>query len=245
MPIKVTVWNEFLHEKVPNHPCGTVYPKGIHGAIAEFLGTDQEILVRTATLDEPENGLTDEVLANTDVLIWWAHMGHHLVEDAVVNKVHKRVLEGMGFIGLHSCHYSKIFQKLMGTSCSLRWRELEDEHERVWVVNPAHPITEGLPTDFVVPNTEMYGEHFDIPTPDDLVFISWYKGGEVFRSGVCYNRGRGKVFYFSPGHETFPIFYQPEIQKVITNAVKWAAPRNTPPAMVECINAAVTPESEM
>lgn len=238
MAIRVTVWNEFLHEKDPNHACGKIYPDGIHGAIAKFLATDEEIVVNTATLEEPEHGLSEEVLNNTDVLIWWAHMGHHMVSDEIVNKIQLRVLDGMGFIGLHSAHYSKIFQKLMGTTCSLRWREMEGEHERVWCVNPSHPITEGLPSSFVVPETEMYGETFDIPQPDDLVFISWYRGGEVFRSGICYNRGRGKVFYFAPGHETFPIYYQPEIQKVITNAVKWAAPKDTAPSAITCIHAA-------
>ena len=228
MAIRVTVWNEFLHEKEEGHPSIQLYPQGIHGAIAEFLSKDVDIVVKTATLEQPEHGLTEEVLENTDVLIWWAHIGHSKVDDAIINRVHAKVLNGMGFIGLHSTHYSKIFQKLMGTQCGLRWREKPGEYERVWVVNPSHPITEGLPPFFVVPETEMYGECFNIPQPDDLVFISWYRGGEVFRSGVCYNRGRGKVFYFSPGHESFPIYHQPEIQKVITNAVKWAAPKNTP-----------------
>ena len=58
---------------------------------------------------------------------------------------------------------------------------------------------------------------------DNLVFISWHPGGEVFRSGCCFVRG-GRIFYFQPGHETFPIYYQPEIQTVITNAVRWVAP---------------------
>ena len=222
MTINVTVWGEFRHEK-KNERVRSVYPDGMHNAIADGL-KEAGFNVRTATLDEPEHGLTDEVLANTDVLTWWGHTAHGDVKDEVVEKVYKRVLEGMGLIVLHSGHYSKIFRKLMGTSCSLRWRELETENERIWVVKPSHPIAEGLGPYIDIPAEEMYGELFDIPTPDDLVFFSWFKGGEVFRSGCCYHRGHGKVFYFRPGHETFPTYFQAEVRKVIANATKWAAP---------------------
>jgi trehalose utilization protein len=183
--------------------------------------------VRTATLDEPEHGLTDDVLAQTDVLIWWGHMAHAEVSDEVVEKVQKRVLEGMGLIVLHSGHFSKIFRKLMGTTCSLKWREI-GERQRLWVVDPGHPIAEGLDEYFEIPHCEMYGEFFDIPAPDELVFISWFQGGEVFRSGCCYHRGRGKVFYFCPGHETLPIYHQAEPLRVIANAVRWATPSEGP-----------------
>jgi trehalose utilization protein len=221
--IRVTVWGENLHEK-EHEAVQKVYPKGMHTAIAEGISEllGQEVKVTIATLDMPEHGLTDEVLANTDVITWWGHMGHDKVDDAVVEKVHARVMAGMGIIVLHSGHYSKIFKKLMGTTCGLCWRD--DDFENVWTVRPGHPITEGLPPVFKVPETEMYGEFFDIPQPDELVFISSYGGGEVFRSGCCWNRGQGKVFYFSPGHELYPIYYQPEIRRVIANAVKWAAP---------------------
>ncbi len=224
--IRVTVWNEFRHEKI-NEKVADIYPEGIHGAIAKFLQAQPDINTRTATLDEPEHGLTDNVLNNTDVLIWWGHKAHKEVSDEIVEKIYKRVLDGMGIILLHSAHFSKIFKKLMGTSCDLKWREA-GEKERLWVVNPGHLIAEGLGEYIEIPHTEMYGERFDIPQPDDLVFISWFEGGEVFRSGCCYNRGRGKVFYFRPGHETFPIYYQPEVQKVITNAVRWAKPAGGP-----------------
>lgn len=218
---RVTVWNEYRHEKA-HAEVARVYPHGIHEAIASHLrATGLE--VRTATLDEPEHGLTADVLAHTDVLIWWGHMAHDDVRDEVVERVYGRVLDGMGLIVLHSGHYAKVFKKLMGTSCSLRWREA-GEKERIWVVEPGHPIAEGLGEYFEIPHTEMYGERFDIPAPDTLVFISWFQGGEVFRSGCCYQRGKGKVFYFRPGHETFPIYYQPEVLRVITNAVHWAAP---------------------
>lgn len=224
--IRVTVWNEFRHERI-HEEVAKVYPNGIHTVIADYLRKQPRIEVKTATLDEPENGLTQEVLDNTDVLLWWGHMAHNEVKDEVVDRVYNRVLDGMGLIVLHSGHLSKIFRKLMGTSCRLKWRE-EGEKERVWVVEPGHPIAEGLGEYFEIPHTEMYGERFDIPKPDELVFISWFKGGEVFRSGCCFYRGRGKIFYFSPGHETYPIYYQPEVQRVIYNAVKWVAPTRGP-----------------
>ncbi|HBG01784.1 MAG TPA: trehalose utilization protein ThuA, partial [Firmicutes bacterium] len=195
----------------------------IHGAIAEFLGKEGDLAVRTATLRQEDHGLTEDVLAKTDVLIWWGHRAHGEVQDAIVDRVYRRVLAGMGLIVLHSAHFSKIFKRLMGTSCSLRWREA-GEKERVWVIEQGHPIAHGLDHYFEIPHTEMYGERFDIPEPDTLVLISWYEGGEVFRSGCCYKRGRGKVFYFAPGHETHPIYYQREVQQVISNAVRWARP---------------------
>ncbi len=225
-PIRVTVWNEFRHEK-SNAAIAKLYPEGMHGQIAKHLNTQPGLEARTASLDEPEHGLTDEVLAATDVLTWWGHMAHHEVEDAIVDKVKQRVLDGMGLIVLHSGHYSKIFRALMGTTCSLKWREI-GEKERLWVVEPGHPIAEGLNEYFEIPAVEMYGERFDIPAPDTLVLISWFAGGEVFRSGCCYDRGKGKVFYFRPGHETFPIYYQEEVLRVIVNAVRWAAPVNGP-----------------
>lgn len=224
--VRVTVWNENVHEQT-NETVIRLYPEGIHGAIASFLSQEDDIEVRTATLDQPDHGLTDDVLASTDVLIWWGHAAHNKVRDDIVQKIHNRVLDGMGLIVLHSGHFSKIFIKLMGTTCNLKWREI-GEKERLWVVEPGHPIAEGLGEYFEIPHTEMYGERFDIPAPDTLVFISWFAGGEVFRSGCCYNRGKGKIFYFRPGHETFPIYHQKEVQTVIKNAVRWAAPVNGP-----------------
>lgn len=223
---RVTVWNEYRHEKT-HAEVAQVYPDGIHEAIANHLRA-AGLAVRTATLDEPEHGLTAEGLAQTDVLIWWGHMAHGEVTDEVVDRVYQRVLDGMGLIVLHSGHFSKIFKKLMGTTCNLKWREV-GEKERVWVVEPGHPIAEGVGEYFEIPHAEMYGERFDVPAPDALVLVSWFQGGEVFRSGCCYRRGRGKIFYFRPGHETYPIFYQPEVLQVITNGVRWAAPVAGPP----------------
>jgi len=220
--IKVTVWNEYLHE-LENEAVAAVYPEGIHSAIADFLKKEGDMAVRTATLNEPEHGLTEAVLADTDVLIWWGHKAHRQVSDEVVERVYQRVLAGMGLIVLHSGHHSKIFRKLMGTSCDLRWRD-DGEKARLWVVEQGHPIAQGLGDYFEVPRDEMYGERFDVPAPDSLVFITWFQGGEVFRSGCCYQRGRGRIFYFQPGNETFPVYHQPEVQRVIVNAVRWAKP---------------------
>jgi trehalose utilization protein len=234
-PIRVTVWNEYRHEKREGIPA-QLYPQGMHTPIAEHLRA-QGMSVLTATLDEPEHGLSETVLAETDVLTWWGHLAHEDVADAIVDRVQKRVLEGMGLLVLHSGHYSKIFRRLMGTSCDLKWREM-GERERVWAVAPGHPICEGIPEQFVIPHSEMYGEHFDIPHPEAQVFISWYAGGEVFRSGCCYTRGKGRIFYFSPGHEMYPIYYQPEVLRVISNAARWAyATPNTP--SVGIVNVAV------
>ena len=223
--VRVTVWNEFRHEK-RSEAIAAIYPDGIHEAIAAHLRS-QGMAVGTATLDQPEHGLNDAVLAETDVLIWWGHMAHGEVSDEVVDKVQARVLGGMGLIVLHSGHFSKIFRKLMGSSCDLKWREA-NEKERIWVIEPGHPIAAGLGQYFEIPHTEMYGERFDIPAPDSLVFVSWFQGGEVFRSGCCYHRGDGRVFYFRPGHESFPIFYDPNVLQVIVNAVRWAAPVGGP-----------------
>lgn len=219
--IKVTVWNEFLHEK-QSEIVKNVYPDGIHNAIASFLRSD-DIEVRTATLDDEECGLTQEVLDNTDVLIWWGHMGHNQVPDQVVTRVKESVLKGMGFIGLHSAHHSKIFKALMGTSCNLGWRE-DGDLERIWTVNPAHPIAQWIGRYFELPHVETYAEPFGIPEPDEVVFMGWYEGGEVFRAGCTFHRGNGRIFYFQPGHETYPVFYDKNVQTVIRNAVYWAKP---------------------
>ena len=222
-PLRITVWNEYRHELDTSHAASRIYPEGIHGAIAEGLRAHADFEVGTATLDEPEHGLTDAVLANTNVLLWWGHMAHGAVRDEIVDKVQARVLDGMGLVVLHSGHFSKIFKRLMGTSCDLKWREADD-NERIWVVEPGHPIAEGLGATIELANEEMYGERFDIPAPETLVFVSWFKGGEVFRSGCCYTRGRGKIFYFRPGHESYPTYFNPEIRRVIANAARWAAP---------------------
>ena len=226
MTLRVTVWNEFRHEK-ENPKVTSIYPDGIHQAIADGLAKESEFEVRTATLDEPSHGLTPDVLDSTDVLLWWGHGAHAEVSDEIVEPVRERVLAGMGLIVLHSGHYSKIFKALMGTSCSLKWRE-EGENERIWIINPGHAIVRGLPEYIDIEHEEMYGELFDIPAPDELLMVSWFKGGEVFRSGCTFTRGQGKIFYFRPGHETYPTFHMPVIQQVLANGVRWAAPNGGP-----------------
>lgn len=220
-PIRVTVWNEFRHERA-NPEVARIYPDGIHEALAGPL-RGAGFKVQTATLDQPEHGLSEQVLGETDVLLWWGHKAHEEVRDEIVGRVQAQVLEGMGLIALHSAHLSKIFRRLMGTGCMLKWR-VADERERLWVVAPGHPITAGLPERIDLEREEMYGEHFDIPAPDQLVLVSWFQGGEVFRSGCCFQRGAGRIFYFRPGHETYPSYHHPLIQRVIQNAVRWAAP---------------------
>ncbi len=220
-PIRVTVWGENIHDQ-RDAKVKEVYPLTMHETIAAGIRENfgAEVEVRTASLDQPEHGLTDDILDSTDVLTWWGHAGHHLVDDAIVEKVHRRVLSGMGLIVLHSGHWSKIFVKLMGTTCALRWRD--DDRETLFTVNPGHPIARNVPPVFTIPEQEMYGEYFDIPQPDELVFLSSFKGGEVFRSGCCFTRGQGRIFYFSPGHETYPVYHQAEVKQIISNGVEWA-----------------------
>ncbi|NJK91607.1 MAG: trehalose utilization protein ThuA [Blastochloris sp.] len=220
LPIRVTVWGEYRHEKT-NPKVAALYPEGMHETIAASLRGHGDLSVRTAVLDDPEHGLGGTVLEETDVLIWWGHKAHAEVKDEVVRKVQQRVLAGMGLIVLHSGHYAKIFKTLMGTTCSLKWREANDK-ERLWNLAPSHPITQGLGEYFEIASEEMYGEPFGIPTPDELIFVSWFSGGEVFRSGATWQRGHGRVFYFRPGHETYPTYHQKEVQLVILNAVRWA-----------------------
>ena len=226
MTTKVTIWNEYLHEK-ENDTVKNLYPDGIHNAIAKGIEPLGNFSIKTATLEQDdEHGLSDAVLADTDVLIWWGHKAHERVRDDIVERVHKHVLNGMGLIVLHSGHFSKIFQRTLGTHCSLKWREA-DEKERLWNLEPSHPIMQGIPDYFELPQEEMYGERFDIPTPDKLLMVSWFQGGEVFRSACTWQRGHGRVFYFRPGHETYPTYYNEHVLQIISNASNWAKRRVT------------------
>lgn len=209
-----------MYTSEKNEAIGKLYPEGIHGAISAFMREQGDFDITTAVLEDPEHGLTEEILNRTDVLIWWGHKAHAAVEDDVVERIQMRVLNGMGIIVLHSGHFSKIFKRLMGTGCGLRWREV-GERERLWVVNPYHPITQGMKPFIEIPNTEMYGEVFDVPDPDELVFVSWFAGGDVFRSGAVWRRGRGKVFYFRPGHETYPIFHNRDVLDIIARGSRY------------------------
>ncbi|NEE01964.1 ThuA domain-containing protein [Phytoactinopolyspora halotolerans] len=220
--IRVVVWGENRHEQLEPE-VAEIYPQGMHTTIKEGIEENlkDHASVTTVTLDDPEHGLTEELLGNTDVLVWWGHAAHEEVTDHVVERVHQHVLSGMGLVVLHSGHWSKIFRKLMGTSCTLRWRS-ENDRELIWTVNPTHPIAQGVPHPMIVEAQEMYGEHFDIPTPDELIFISSFSGGEVFRSGCTFRRGHGKIFYFSPGDQEYPVYHHSDIRRVIANGVQWA-----------------------
>jgi len=221
--IKVTIWNEYIHEKeLPE--IASVYPNGIHEQIKSFLSADPELIIRCSTLDDYEQGLSDEILDDTDVLIYWAHCAHDKVSDEAAERIASHVLKGMGFIGLHSAHFCKALKKLLGTTMTLSWKD--NDSERLFVTCPSHPIAAGVDSLIVLPDEELYGEYFDIPKPDDVIFTGWFKSGAVFRSGVTFTRGNGRIFYFQPGHESFPIYYHPQIQKIIKNAVHWCAPAN-------------------
>ncbi len=224
-PLRITIWNEYLHER-QNPRVAAIYPDGIHSTLAAGLQAQfgDQAQIETATLDQPEHGLHPDRLNGTDVLLWWGHLAHDQVSHDMIERVHHRVLGGMGLIALHSAHLSRIFTRLMGTSCMLRWREA-GERERIWIVDPSHPIVAGIDDEyFELPETEMYGEFFDIPAPDELITISWFEGGEVFRSGCTFRRGKGRIFYFRPGHETFPIYQHPLILRILANGIRWAAP---------------------
>ncbi len=221
-PIRVTVWNEYIHEQ-SDEKVRALYPDGIHECLRQALAA-ADVFVRTATLrQDAEHGLSKAVLDETDVLLWWGHVAHGEVADTVAERVVERVHEGMGFIPLHSAHMAKPFRRLMGTPCALQWREAE-ERAHVWTVAPSHPIAQGVPLQFTLGREEMYGEVFQIPKPDDIVFITWFQGGNVFRGGVTFTRGAGKIFYFHPGHETHESFYNEHVRRVLRNAVRWAAP---------------------
>jgi trehalose utilization protein len=220
MAVRTVVWGENVHEQ-KNAVVRGIYPDGMHNTIAAALNEDGSISATTAVLQDEEHGLSEDRLAETDVLVWWGHAAHGKVDDAIVERVQRRVWEGMGLIVLHSGHFSKIFKRLMGTPCSLKWREA-GERERIWVVNRGHPIAKGLGECIELPNTEMYGEPFTVPEPMETVFISWFEGGEVFRSGMTWQRGAGKIFYFRPGHETYPIYHNRDVHTVLRNAVHWA-----------------------
>lgn len=224
-PVRVTIWNEFIHER-RDERVARIYPDGIHQAIAAGIAPLGSFEVRTATLDQPEHGLTDEVLAATDTLVWWGHVAHDKVSEAVVERVQRAVLGGMGLVVLHSGHFSRPFQRLMGTTCSLKWRE-DGAHMRLWNLRPGHPVLAGIGETIELDEEEMYGERFDIPEPDELLMIGWFPGGEVFRSVCVWSRGAGRVVYLQPGHETHPTYHHPEIQRLIANACGWAGRRVT------------------
>ncbi len=221
MAVQAIVWGENVHDR-ENELVRSIYPDGMHGCIAEALNESPDISATTATLEQDEHGLPADRLARTDVLLWWGHKAHGDVDDGIVERVVERVWEGMGLLVLHSGHFSKVFKRLMGSSCALTWREA-GERERLWAINPAHPIAAGVGPYFELEQSEMYGEPFGVPEPLETVFVSWYEGGEVFRSGLTFQRGGGRIFYFSPGHEVYPVYHDATVRTILRNAVMWAA----------------------
>lgn len=220
--IRVVIWNEFAAER-SDERARAIYPYGIHEAIAAGLRPFGDLEIGTATQDEPGCGLPPARLRETDVLLWWGHRRHEEVPDSVADAVVANVQEGMGLIVLHSAHFAKAFIRLMGSSCRLGHWDEQGGRERIWTLLPQHPIVAGVPACLELPQTEMYSEPFDVPAPDDLVFISSFERGEVFRSGCVWRRGRGRVFYFRPGHETYPIYRHPEVLRILANAIRWLA----------------------
>ena len=222
--INVTIWNEYRHEKSDEN-VAKLYPNGLHAAIGEFLSKNDDMKITLAALDDPDQGLPDEVLNNTDVLLWWGHMNHGEVKDDLVERIRQRVyVGGMGFIALHSAHHSKPFRAIVGTTGNLLWGD--NQKEIIWNTMPSHPIAAGIPSHFELPEEELYAEPFQIPQPDAHIFEGWYEHGYVFRTGCTFLRGAGRVFYFQPGHETCPSFYDANVQRIITNGVRWAAPND-------------------
>ena len=216
--IRVTIYNENIHEET-YEGIRKIYPEGIHGCIKNFLSQDSNLKITTATFNQAEHGLSEEVLKNTDVLVYWSHAKQNEFSDSVALRIQKHVLMGMGFIPLHSAHFSKPVKLLLGTSMTLRWKH--GQKELLWATCPSHPIAQGITFPIELPKEEMYGEYFDIPKADDVIFTGWFSTGDVFRSGVTFSRGKGRIFYFQPGHEEYPIYYNKAIQKIIKNAVYW------------------------
>ncbi|MBO5904651.1 MAG: ThuA domain-containing protein [Clostridia bacterium] len=220
--IRVTFWHECRHEKT-NPTVTKIYPGGIHAFICNFLNEEADVEAKFVTLDDPDQGLPDEVLNNTDVLIWWGHLAHGEVKDELVEKVFRRVVNGgMGILCLHSAHHSKPFKRILGSTGNLTWGR--NQREVIWNMNPAHPILAGIPDHFIIDNEELYAEPFYIPQPDELLLCGWFEDGHVFRSGACYHKGAGKLVYLQPGHETCRSFHNPYVQRLINNAVHYLKP---------------------
>lgn len=246
-PVRVLVWDEN-----PPHAPKEIYPNSINGAVAEGLNKlgNGGIVAKTANLDDPEQGVTDAALAETDVLVWWGHMHHGKVTDETAARVVERVHHhGLGFVALHSAHYSKTFKGILNCTGHLKggWRENDPpEAEEITVCAPRHPIAKGI-EDFTLEHEEMYGAPFDVPPALEVIFQSHFPlDGKTFPSGLVWTVGDGKdvnftsgpgkgvgegfgaarVFYFRPGHETIPTYFHPVVRQVIYNGVLWCAHRS-------------------
>lgn len=202
-----------------------IYPKDISGAVADALRAAGEFEVHTAALSDPDQGLSDAALAGADVLFWWGHQRHDQVHDDRVAAVVQRVRDNrLGLVALHSSHYSKPFKSLMGTACDLGGWGINRAPEQISVKAPAHPIARGI-SDFQIPREEFCNEPFQVPPPDLVILESTWHTGQRFRSGCLWKRDSGRVFYFRPGHEEFPTYFQPEVKAILVNAARWMSPR--------------------
>lgn len=214
--IHAAVWSE---ETAPQD----VYPNDVNSTIAEHLNEHADIVAKAVSIDHAEQGVSTELLDWCDVLLWWGHLRHDDVSDTTVDRVERYVRErGVGYIGLHSGHYARPFKRLIGTSGDLGSVRDEGETEQIEVVSPSHPIAAGI-NDFSLPQVEMFGEPYDIPEPDDVIFESNFANGGEFRSGVTFTFGAGRGFYFRPGHEEYRIYHDLTVRTILANATRWAA----------------------
>jgi len=220
--IRVLLWSEQTEPK-------DVYPKGINGALADYLRQFSDIEVKTASLSDPDAGLSEAVLAKTDVLIWFGHRRHAEVPDEAVDRILRHVRErGMGFFGLHSTHYSKVIKRLLNATGSWSSYVNHGKPEQMWVVLPGHPIAKGV-SDFTIPQTEIYTEPFDVPLPEAVIVEGTWESGHRSRDVMTWTIGKGRVVYIRAGHETYPIFFMPQMQRLVSNAVRYAAHRTNAP----------------
>jgi trehalose utilization protein len=237
--INVLVWDEQQDVQVKSG----AYKNFLGNAVAEFLSKTDGLQVVSANINEPDQGLADDRIAAADVVVWWGHVRHKDVNDSKVESIVAKVKAGKaGFVALHSAHYSKPFKNLMGTNCGFKKVDANKNEgfvQHLRVVSPMHPIAKGV-KDFDIPKTEIYGEPFEVPMPDAIVLYGHWDTGDSFPDVCCWTVGGkgvssaaakaanpgGRVVYFRPGHETFPIFHQPEVQRVVTNCVLWAAPKS-------------------
>jgi len=207
-----------------------IYPTGINGALADYLNKQDGIEAKTAQLSDPEAGLGEAALANADVLIWFGHKKHKDVPDEIVERVVRHIRErGLGFIALHSAHYSKPLKVALQASGS--WSDYQNRGwaEQVWVVSPNHPLAKGL-KDFTLPKEEIYTEPFDVPAPEAVILEATWPSGHRTRECMVWTLGKGRFVYLRPGHEEYPTFFIPEMQRLISNAVLWAGKRTNAPA---------------
>jgi trehalose utilization protein len=220
--IRVLLWSEQTEPR-------DVYPKGISGALADYFNKLPGFEAKTATLNDPEAGLSDAVLSQTDVLIWFGHKKHNAVPDEAVDRVIKHVRErGMGFIGLHSAHYSKPLKKLLNASGSWRSYVNHGKPEQMWIVLPDHPIAKGV-NDFTIPKTELYAEPFQVPPPEAVIVEGTWESGHRSREVMTWTIGKGRMVYIRAGHEEYPIYFMPQMQRLVANSVEWAAWRTNAP----------------